>query len=66
MWIVKFGAVFLIVWGVWWLLWTLIFAANDVLNGTAPAPIMIGVAVALFGASWFMRRKKAKTAMKRH
>lgn len=60
MWIIRAAIVFLIVWGIWWLLWTLIFAANDIVTGRAPVQVVIGIIVALFVVGWVVERRKRK------
>ena len=60
MWIVRAAVVFLIVWGIWWLLWSVISAANDVVTGQAPVSIVIGIIVALLVTGWVMERRKRR------
>jgi hypothetical protein len=60
MWIIKAVFLFLLLWGLWYVCWTLIFAGWDVAHGFAPLPIVIGVIVALLLTGKIMESRRRK------
>jgi len=59
-WVVKAIVLFLLIWGVWYLCWTLIFAGGDIAFGKAPFPVMLGALVALLVVGIYLERRRRK------
>ena len=60
MWVIKAVAAFLLIWGIWYVCWTVVFAAWDVGSGHAPLAVTVGAIVALLVAGRILERTKRK------
>lgn len=60
MWVIKFALVFLLIWGVWYVGWTVLFAGWDMLNVTPPVPVVIGAVVALVLTGRILEHRRRK------
>jgi hypothetical protein len=60
MWIIKAALLFLLIWGVWYVCWTVLFAAWDIVHGFAPFSVVIGAFVALLIVGKYFEHRKRK------
>ena len=60
MWIVKAALLFLLLWGVWYVCWTVIFIGWDIAHGSAPFPVTMGAIVALLLTGKILEKRKRK------
>ncbi len=60
MWVLKAALVFLLIWGAWYVCWSVIFAGWDIGSGHAPLPITIGAIVALLLTGKILEHMKRK------
>ena len=61
MWVIKFALMFLLLWGVWYVCCTVLFAGWDIFNDIRFGPLMvIGAAVTAFLTSKILERGRRK------